>query len=72
MRVEDEDFGRPAESNIIYSPEQAGQSYNFGKTREPLKFEKDIEMKYSMLEPDSPELPHGSQDRGQIELKKIA
>ena len=49
MYVDDEDFGRPAESNIIYSSDFQWQSSQFGKPRELLKFEKDIEMKYSML-----------------------
>ena len=49
MHMDDSDFGRPAESNIIYSPEPQGHSSKLGKTREPLKFERDIEMKYSVL-----------------------
>jgi hypothetical protein len=36
--MDDDDFGRPAESNIIYTHESPRQSYQLGKQRELLKF----------------------------------
>lgn len=54
--MDDEDFGRNAESNIIEVHEPINR---IGSNREPLKFEKDLEMKYSMMEADEP-LPQNS------------
>ena len=55
LQVENEQFGKTAVSNIIQSAENSHKNISPFRNNEPLKFEKGLSLKYSMMDNDESE-----------------